>query len=133
MTLGLIGRNGGFSTLCHSCRFACQQRLLETFPGTGYLHSQDGVVCLCHLLINLYIWLSISCCYGAIPLTLGLIGRDGGLSTLYHSCEFACQQRVLKTIPGLGYLHSNWFSFDDQLSIIKKDSKGVISNIKRTT
>ena len=43
-----------------------------------------------------YIWLTISSCYGSIPLTLGLIGRDGGLSTLCHSCRFACQQRMLK-------------------------------------
>ena len=57
-------------------------------------------------LVNLYIWLTISSCYGSIPLTLGLIGRDGGLSTLYHSCGFACQQRVLKTFPDSGYLRS---------------------------
>ena len=44
LTLGLIGRNGGLSTLCHSCRFACQQRVLKTFPGPGYLRSEDGVV-----------------------------------------------------------------------------------------
>ena len=37
-----------------------------------------------------YIWLTISSCYGSIPLTLGLIGRDGGLSTLCHSCGLAC-------------------------------------------
>ena len=24
-------------------RFACQQRVLKTFPGPGYLHSEDGV------------------------------------------------------------------------------------------
>ena len=30
------------STLCHSCGFACQQRVLKTFPDPGYLHSQDG-------------------------------------------------------------------------------------------
>ena len=53
-----------------------------------------------------YIWLTISSCYGSIPLALGLIGRDGGLSTLCHSCGFACQQRVLKTFPDPGYLHS---------------------------
>ena len=33
---------------------------------------------------------------------VGLIGRDGGVSTLCHSCGFACQQRVLKTLPGPG-------------------------------
>ena len=53
-----------------------------------------------------YIWVTISSCYGSIPLALGLIGRDGGLSTLCHSCGFACQQRVLKTFPSPGYLHS---------------------------
>ena len=30
----------------------------------------------------MYIWLTISSYYGSIPLALGLIGRDGGLSTL---------------------------------------------------
>ena len=37
----------------------------------------------------------------SIPLTLGLTGRDGGLSTLCHSCGFACQQRVLKNFLAL--------------------------------
>ena len=55
---------------------------------------------------NLYIWLTILSCYGSIPWALGLIGRDGDLSTLCHSCGFACQHRVLKTFPGRGYLHS---------------------------
>ena len=57
-------------------------------------------------LVNLYIWLTISSCYGSIPLVLGLMSRDGGLSTLCHCCRFACQQRVLKTFPGLGYPRS---------------------------
>ena len=35
-----------------------------------------------NLLVNLYIWLTISSYYGSIPLTLELIGRDGGLSTV---------------------------------------------------
>ena len=104
--LRVVGRDGGLSTLCHSCRFACQQRVLNMFPGPGYFHSEDGVVWLWHPLVNLYIWLTISSCYGSIPLALGLIGRDGGLSTLCHSCGFACQQRVLKTFPGPGYLRS---------------------------
>ena len=59
-----------------------------------------------HFLANLYIWLTISSCSGSIPLTLVLIGRDGGLSTLCHSCGFACQQRMLKTFPGPAYLRS---------------------------
>ena len=59
-----------------------------------------------NLLVNLYIRLTISSCCGSIPLTLGLIGGDGGLSTLCDSCGFAGQQRVLKRFPGLGYLCS---------------------------
>ena len=83
LTLVLIGRDGGLITLYHNCGFACQQRLLKTFPGPSYLRSEDGVVLLWHSLVNLYAWLTISSCYGSIPLTLGLIGRDGGLSTLW--------------------------------------------------
>ena len=105
-TLGLIGRDGGFNTLCHSCGFPCQQRVLKTFPCSGYLCSEDGVVWLWHLLVNLYTWLTISSCYGSIPLTLGFIWRDCGLSTLCHSCGFACQERVVKTFPGPDYLRS---------------------------
>ena len=40
----LIGRDGGLRTLCHGCRFACQQRVLKTFPGPAYLHSEDEIV-----------------------------------------------------------------------------------------
>ena len=43
-------RDGGLSTLCHSCVFACQQKVLETFPDPGYLRSEDGVVWLWHSL-----------------------------------------------------------------------------------
>ena len=39
-----LWNDGGLNTLCHSCVFACQQRVLETFPGPGYLRSKDGVV-----------------------------------------------------------------------------------------
>ena len=68
--------------------------------------SRQNSVILYIYNINLYIWLNISSCYCSIPLALGLIGRDGGLGTLCHSCGFACQQRVLKTFPGPGYLLS---------------------------
>ena len=105
LSLGLIGSDGGLNTLCHSCGFACQQRVPKTFPGPGYLRSEDQVVLLCHLLVNLYIWLTISSCYGSIPLTLdlslGLIRRDGGLSTLCHSSRFVRQQKVLKRFLAL--------------------------------
>ena len=30
--------------LHHICGFACQQRVLKTFPGPDYLRSEDGVV-----------------------------------------------------------------------------------------
>ena len=59
-----------------------------------------------YIYIYIYTWLTISSCYGSIPLTLVLIGRDGGLSTLCHSCRFTSQQRVLKTFPGPGFLRS---------------------------
>ena len=102
-----IGRDGGLSTLCLSCGFTCQRRGLKTFSGPGYLRSEDGVVWLWHLLVNLYIWLTISSCSGSIPL-IGLIRRDGGLSTLCHSCGFAYQQRLLKTFPSPGYFRSEY-------------------------
>ena len=57
----------------------------------SYLRSKNGVVWLWHLLVNLYIWITILSCYSSVPLILGLIGRDGGLSTLCHSCGFDCQ------------------------------------------
>ena len=42
MTLVLIRRDGGLSTLCHSCRFDYQQKVLKTFPGPSSLLSKDG-------------------------------------------------------------------------------------------
>ena len=90
LILGLIWMDGGLSTLCYSCGFACQQRVLKTFSGARYLRSEDGVVYLWLLLVNFYIWLIILSYYGSISLTLALIWGDGGLSTLCHSCGFAC-------------------------------------------
>ena len=55
LTLGLIGGDGGLGTLCHTCGFACHQWVLKTFPGFGYLRSEDGVVWLWHLLVNFHI------------------------------------------------------------------------------
>ena len=104
--LGLIARDGGLSTLCHSSDFACQERKLKTFLGAGHLHSVDGIAWVWHPFVNFFIWLTISSCYGSIPLAFGLIVRHGGLRTLCHSCRLACQQRVLETFPGPGYLHS---------------------------
>ena len=106
LALGLMVWDGGLSTLCHSCGFACQQRVLKTFYDLGSLVADDGLVWLWHPLLNLYIWLTISSCHRSITLALGLIWKDGALSTLCHSCGFACQQRLLKTFSGHGYLHS---------------------------
>ena len=96
----------GLSTLCRSCRFDYRQRVLKTFTGPCYLRSKAGVLWLWHLLVQLYIQLTISSCYGSICFTLVLIGRDFGLWTMCHSCGFDYQQRMLKTIPGSGYLGS---------------------------
>ena len=38
-----VDREGGMVILA-SCDFACQQRVLKVFPGTGCLCSEDGVV-----------------------------------------------------------------------------------------
>ena len=46
VTLELIGRDGGLSTVRYSCGFSSQQRLLKTFIGSGCLCSEDGVVSL---------------------------------------------------------------------------------------
>ena len=46
-------------TLCHSCEFASQPRVLKTFPDPGCLCSEDRVVCLQHFLVNLYIYIHI--------------------------------------------------------------------------
>ena len=53
------GRDSDLSTLFHSWRFACQQRLLKIFPGPGYLFSKDRVVWLWHFLVNLHIFIYI--------------------------------------------------------------------------
>ena len=103
---GLIERDGGLSTLCHSCGCSCQQRVLKTLPDPGYGRYEDGVVWLWHLLVNLYIWLIISSCYHSILLTLGLIGRDGGLRTLCHSCGW----RVCLSPEGAKNVSWSWLS-----------------------
>ena len=87
------------------CLFiACQQRVIKTFTGPGYFCSEDGVVWLWHDMVNLHIYSSpfyLATAQSQYPL---LIRRDGGLSTLCLSYWFACQQRVLKTFLGPGYL-----------------------------
>ena len=105
-TLALTGRECGLITLCNSCGFLCQKRMLKMFPGPNNLHFENGVVWLWHTLVNLYICLKLLSSLGSIPLELLLIGRNDGFSTLCHSCEFVCQKRVLKTFPGPDYLRS---------------------------
>ena len=65
--LMVIGRGGGLSTLCHSCRFAWQQSALKTFPGPSCFHSEDGMVWLLLFLINfhvdIYTYLPSEHCY----------------------------------------------------------------------
>ena len=99
-----IGRDGGLSTLCQSCRFACHQRVLEDF--LALVISVPEWNCLTMAFFDKcgYTWFAILSCYGSIAVSYG---KDGCLSTFYHSCRFACQQKLLKTFPGsAGYLHS---------------------------
>ena len=72
---------------CHIWGIASQQRVLNTFPVSGYLRCVDCVVWLWHLLVNLYIWHIVSSCSGSISLTLGLVVRDSGLSILVSQLQ----------------------------------------------
>ena len=109
LALELFWPNGGLSTLCDSCGFPGQQRMLKTFSGSSYLPSENGIIWLCHWLVNLYIWLIILSCYGSIPLALGLIQSDGGFITICRSCEFVSQNVVLKNFLALVIL-TPWLS-----------------------
>ena len=43
--LMVIGRDGGLSNLCHSCglwAYVSEEGVQKTFPGPGYLSSEDG-------------------------------------------------------------------------------------------
>ena len=54
----MIGRDGGLSTLCHSCGLrVClsEEGVRKTFPGPGYLRSEDGVKHKYIKYINTYI------------------------------------------------------------------------------
>ena len=84
LTLGLIGGMVNWALLCHSCGFACQQRVLKTFPcpsATRYLRSEYGIVWLWHLLVNLYnmcvyvcVCVCVCACLGLHAKKLGSIG-----------------------------------------------------------
>ena len=99
----MIGRISGLSTLRHSYRLACQQRVLKMFPGSDYLHYKDGIVSLSPFLVTVDIYSSpfyLATAQSQCPM---MIGRNSGLSTLCHNCRFACQQKVLKMFPGPGF------------------------------
>ena len=112
-----IERDCGLSPLCHNSRFACQQRVLKTFPGPGYVCSKEGVVWLWHFFVNLHIHGSSFYLAATQSHCLMTNERDDGLSTLCYSCRFGCKQRVLKLFTGLCYLHSEdgevwiWYFF----------------------
>ena len=55
----VIRRDSGLSTLCHSYRFACQQRVLKMFPGNGCFSSEDGIILLGHFLVIVHIYGSL--------------------------------------------------------------------------
>ena len=109
--LMVIWRDSGLSSSCNSYRLVCQQRVTKMFSGAGYLCFEDDSIWIWHFLVNLHI--SDLQFYAASdkPQRLMVIGRDSGLSTLCHSCGFACQQWVLKMLPVPGYLGSKmgWF------------------------
>ena len=44
LTLVLIRGNGCLSSLCHIYGFHYQETVIKTFPGTGYLYSDDGII-----------------------------------------------------------------------------------------
>ena len=87
-------------------RLFCQQKFLKMFAGTGYLLLKDAVIWIGHLLVNFYIWLTISSCLSSIPLALGLIKKNGGLRILCHSRSFDYRQRMVKILFGPGDLLS---------------------------
>ena len=66
----LIGRDGGLSPLSHSCGFDYQQRVLNIYSGPPL--REWGILAR-HLLVNLYIELTISSCYGSTDLS---VNRD---------------------------------------------------------
>ena len=129
LVLGLIGRDGGLSSICYSRGFARRHRMLKTFRDPGYLLLEDGVIWLWHSLVSLYIWLNILSCYGSVNLNLGLIGREVGLITLCQSWGFFYHQKFLKTFPGLGYLCSEDRSYSSipLVSLLTGSDGGLIT------
>ena len=92
----------------------------------GYLRSEDGIVWLCHFLVNLNIYNSPFYHATAQSHYLMMIWRDGSLSTLCYSCRFACQQRVLHYFC-LVSAHFSMVSLTKVLFIKKRAYKCAIS------
>ena len=98
---------GDLNTLCHSCGLDHQQKGLKKVSGSWVSPLRGwGSLTMSFTGKFVCIWLTISSCYGSIPLNLVMIGRDDSLSTPFYSCGFDYQHRVLKTFPGFGCLHS---------------------------
>ena len=83
LTLELIGMDGGLSTLVSYLR-VCLSAEGSKNVSWPWLSPLRGWCCLTIAFTGkfVYIWLIISSCCGSILLTLGLIERDGSLSTL---------------------------------------------------
>ena len=83
----MIGSDGGLSTVCHSCGFSCQQRVLKTFPGPGYLHSEDGVVWLYHFLTFSHSKsFKFTCCLWGFHIRIALNLLKSALLSIPHAC-----------------------------------------------
>ena len=55
--LMVIWRDDGLSTLCNSCSFACQQRVLKLFLASEYLRFEDGRDNLTMVNTDIYIYI----------------------------------------------------------------------------
>ena len=96
-----IWRNSGLITMCLSCGFACQPRVLKIFSSHGYsIREWDSMTMI--FLVNLHMFSSPIYTATAQCQYLITIGRNGSVITLCLSCSFAGQWRVLKIFPGPG-------------------------------
>ena len=92
--------------LCHGCGFDYQQKRLKTFPGAGYLCSDDGVVWLWHYYIYIYLYLptylptSLLAC---LPTYLSIKSNYTYKQTT--SMQQNTTKRIKNTTKGLQHLH----------------------------
>ena len=97
LTLVLIRKDDGLSTICHSCAvFVSSDGAKKvSWPWLSLVQELGSLtmaftakfVYLAHHIIFLRL----------NPFDFRLIRRDGGLSTLCHICSFVCQQRCSKS------------------------------------